>query len=275
MTKVLIYGASDDLVEFEVLEGDGRNEEYYLSASGKGTYVVEDDQGRSMIIYAQYGKNGWELHLSNNPEAGADGEKGYADEWDVKFMRRPDGSEPDPAIMITASGKLSFTTLNKWRKAVKKREDERLRAAGAAALAAQQQAQSSAVTSSSSQAQAASSTHTPRLVGAVAPSVGNAASSAVLSPSVIEKLNEVSKPLSGLTICVTGSTSGTMLHRYTRRQLAEKIQEWGGLMTSSVSHSTDLLVRNRAGTVKDQKAQALGIAIMTVDEFVRTFNLQP
>lgn len=70
-------------------------------------------------------------------------------------------------------------------------------------------------------------------------------------------------PLSGQTIVVTGS-----LARFTRDSIKDYITLHGGKPTDSVSKQTSLVVAGDKAGSKLEKAQKLGIRVLTEDEFV-------
>jgi DNA ligase (NAD+) len=70
-------------------------------------------------------------------------------------------------------------------------------------------------------------------------------------------------PLAGKTIVVTGT-----LVNYDRITIEETIKEYGGKSTGSVSKKTDfVLVGDKPGANKTDKAKELGVPIITEDEF--------
>ena len=69
--------------------------------------------------------------------------------------------------------------------------------------------------------------------------------------------------LSGVTVVVTGS-----LTRFTRAQAEQAILKAGGKTSGSVSKKTSLLVAGAAAGSKLEKAQKLGIRVVTEDEFL-------
>lgn len=87
---IIIYGASDDLVEFE---GAIRDE---FDAYGPWVGKLTSPDGESLTIHAEYGKRGaeadWTLSIENTATYPA---------WPIRFGERPD-REGDPAIIITA-----------------------------------------------------------------------------------------------------------------------------------------------------------------------------
>jgi len=73
-------------------------------------------------------------------------------------------------------------------------------------------------------------------------------------------------PLSGKTVVVTGAMTGP-LAALKRNDMNVLIEDKGGKSSGSVSANTSLLVCGEPGSSKYQKAQALGIPIMTPEEF--------
>jgi DNA ligase (NAD+) len=71
-------------------------------------------------------------------------------------------------------------------------------------------------------------------------------------------------PLSGKTLVVTGT-----LVKYKREEIESLIEQLGGRAASSVSKATDYVVAGEKAGSKLEKAQRLGIAILTEDEFER------
>ncbi|MEU4540719.1 NAD-dependent DNA ligase LigA [Streptosporangium sp. NPDC023825] len=83
-------------------------------------------------------------------------------------------------------------------------------------------------------------------------------------------------PLAGMSVVVTGAMSGA-LEALTRNQMNELIERAGGKSSSSVSAKTSLLVAGEKAGSKRAKAEALGVPVVTSDEFaarVATY-LQP
>lgn len=81
--------------------------------------------------------------------------------------------------------------------------------------------------------------------------------------------NAVEKPLEGITFVVTGSLN----HYSNRDELKAEIEKFGGKVSGSVSKKTNYLINNdiTSTSSKNQKAQALGIEILTEDAFIRKF----
>ena len=70
--------------------------------------------------------------------------------------------------------------------------------------------------------------------------------------------------LSGKTFVVTGS-----LEQYTRDEIHDLIAQHGGRATSSVSKKTDFLVAGQSAGSKLQKAEQLGVKILSEADFSR------
>ncbi|HOM27570.1 MAG TPA: NAD-dependent DNA ligase LigA, partial [bacterium] len=68
--------------------------------------------------------------------------------------------------------------------------------------------------------------------------------------------------LSGLTFVITGT-----LKNYSRNEIQDYIKKLGGKVTDSVSKKTDYLICGSEPGSKLQKAQQLGIKIITEEEF--------
>ncbi|MDA1162407.1 MAG: NAD-dependent DNA ligase LigA [Planctomycetota bacterium] len=76
-----------------------------------------------------------------------------------------------------------------------------------------------------------------------------------------EEDESVVKKLAGKSLVVTGT-----LQRFTRTEIKELIQKHGGRAASSVSMKTDFLVAGEAAGSKLEKAQELGVKILSEDE---------
>ncbi len=74
--------------------------------------------------------------------------------------------------------------------------------------------------------------------------------------------SEQPRKLDGQTIVVTGT-----LHRYTREQIHRLIEQHGGRATSSVSAETSFIVAGEKAGSKLQKAEQLGVRVLTEDAF--------
>jgi DNA ligase (NAD+) len=68
-------------------------------------------------------------------------------------------------------------------------------------------------------------------------------------------------PLSGKTVVVTGAIEG-----YTRDSIREHLESLGAKVTDSVSKKTDYLVAGEGGGSKREKAEKLGVPVLTVEE---------
>ena len=66
----------------------------------------------------------------------------------------------------------------------------------------------------------------------------------------------------GKTFVLTGS-----LEKYTRKEAEDIIEKFGGKTSSSVSKKTDYLLAGEEAGSKLTKAQSLGIAIISEEEF--------
>ena len=73
---------------------------------------------------------------------------------------------------------------------------------------------------------------------------------------------------SGMTIVATG----TLTH-FTRDEVGEIVQKFGGKLSGSVSKKTSFVVAGENAGSKLQKAQALGIPVLTEDEFAEKVKL--
>jgi DNA ligase (NAD+) len=68
-------------------------------------------------------------------------------------------------------------------------------------------------------------------------------------------------PLSGKTVVVTGSIEG-----HSRDSIREHLESLGAKVTDSVSKKTDYLVAGEGGGSKREKAEKLGVPVVTLDE---------
>ena len=75
--------------------------------------------------------------------------------------------------------------------------------------------------------------------------------------------------LAGKTLVVTGT-----LEKYERLEIEELIKSLGGKASGSVSKKTDYVVAGDAAGSKLKDAQALGIAILTEDEWLKLIGRQ-
>ncbi len=76
-------------------------------------------------------------------------------------------------------------------------------------------------------------------------------------------------PLSGKTVVVTGT-----LVNYSRDGIKKRIRELGGKDASSVSKSTDFVVAGEKAGSKLDKAQELGVPVLTEEEFQAKFEAE-
>ena len=83
----------------------------------------------------------------------------------------------------------------------------------------------------------------------------------------VENLNSVSDELKGKTFVLTGTLSGM-----TREKAEELIKNMGGKATSAISGKTSYLVAGENPGSKLEKAQKLGVIILTEDDFMRMLN---
>lgn len=79
----------------------------------------------------------------------------------------------------------------------------------------------------------------------------------------VESTGETSEALKDLTFALTGT-----LEKFTRDEAKEMIQQKGGKVTGSVSKNTSYLVVGENAGSKLEKAEKLGIKILTEDEFL-------
>jgi DNA ligase (NAD+) len=76
-------------------------------------------------------------------------------------------------------------------------------------------------------------------------------------------------PFSGMTIVVTGSIAGM-----TRKETEEAIERLGGKVSSSVSKKTSAVIVGEKPGSKLDKAQELGVRIISQDEFLKLISLE-
>lgn len=86
--SLIIYGASDDLVE---VEGDITDE---FDVYERTEFVVESPDGSALSVFADFGSREWEISVSAFSG-------GTYPAWPIQFMERP-GYEGDPAVVIDA-----------------------------------------------------------------------------------------------------------------------------------------------------------------------------
>lgn len=81
---------------------------------------------------------------------------------------------------------------------------------------------------------------------------------------IIEEDGKVSKKLDGLSFVLTGS-----LEKFGREEAKEAIRNLGGQMHSSVSKNTDYVIAGENPGSKLEKAQELGMKILSEEEFLK------
>jgi len=79
----------------------------------------------------------------------------------------------------------------------------------------------------------------------------------------ISQDGKVSKKLEGLSFVLTGS-----LEKYSREEAKEVIRNLGGQMSSSISKNIDYLIAGENPGSKFQKAQELGVKVLSEEEFL-------
>jgi len=77
------------------------------------------------------------------------------------------------------------------------------------------------------------------------------------------RIAEEDRVLAGQTVVVTGS-----LERFTRDEIKNLIETLGGRASGSVSRKTSFVVAGEAAGSKREKADALGVPVLTEDEFL-------
>ena len=86
-----------------------------------------------------------------------------------------------------------------------------------------------------------------------------------LGVGTLAKEREVQgEQLENMTFVVTGT-----LEKFGRKEITELIEQHGGRVTDSVSKKTDYLVAGENAGSKLQKAEQLGVKILTEEEFLR------
>lgn len=80
--------------------------------------------------------------------------------------------------------------------------------------------------------------------------------------------SSANKLLAGKTLVVTGT-----LQRYSRDEIQELIRSHGGKASSSVSKKTDYVVAGAEAGSKLEKAQALGVPVLSEDEFLQLIEV--
>ncbi len=74
------------------------------------------------------------------------------------------------------------------------------------------------------------------------------------------------RPLEGMRVVVSGGMSG-VLSKYSRNEMNELVERYGGKSSGSVSKTTSLLVAGEGAGSKLAKAEELGVKVMTPEEF--------
>lgn len=84
----------------------------------------------------------------------------------------------------------------------------------------------------------------------------------------IEYGKQITKASQSHTFVITGD-----LKNYSREEITNKLEMLGHKVTGSISKKTSYLITNdkTSGTVKNKKAQDLGIPIINEEEMIRTF----
>ena len=83
----------------------------------------------------------------------------------------------------------------------------------------------------------------------------------------LKSVNQMETDFSYKTFVLTGS-----LERFTRDEAKEKIEALGGIVTSSVSKKTDVVIAGTLAGSKLKKAQDLGIQIWDEERFINTLS---
>jgi DNA ligase (NAD+) len=81
--------------------------------------------------------------------------------------------------------------------------------------------------------------------------------------NIVYKKHEGSQTLANLTFVITGSFEG-----YSRDQLKDMVNEYGGKVSASVSKATSFLLCGEKPGSKLDKAQQLGVEVLTIEEFL-------
>lgn len=81
--------------------------------------------------------------------------------------------------------------------------------------------------------------------------------------------NKAHGNLNGLNVVITGTLEG-----YTRAEAGALVEKNGGIVQSSVGKSTNLLIAGEKAGSKLEKAQKLGVNIVTLDEFLKLIGIE-
>lgn len=89
----------------------------------------------------------------------------------------------------------------------------------------------------------------------------------------VPKVDADSQTLADMVFVITGS----LLHFANRSDLKELIEQKGGKVTGSVTGKTTCLINNdsTSGSSKNKKAKELGVDILTEDEFLEKYGIEP
>jgi DNA ligase (NAD+) len=86
--------------------------------------------------------------------------------------------------------------------------------------------------------------------------------------AVYEEKSPGSQPLNGLTFVVTGT-----LQKFSREEVKDYIQNYGGKVSDSVSRKTDYLVAGESAGSKLEKARELGVKIINEDQLEKLIGV--
>ena len=99
MAEIIIYGASDDLIEI----GGAISEEFDIYE--RTTLILAAPNGDELAVILEYGPHEWEINVR------ATSGDGKSPSWPIRFGDRPD-REGDPAVFIDAPAGTSLTKEN-------------------------------------------------------------------------------------------------------------------------------------------------------------------
>lgn len=89
MAEIIIYGASDDLIEIE----GAISEEFDIYE--RTTLILAAPSGDELAVILEFGPHEWEINVR------ATSGNGKSPSWPIRFGERP-GCEGDPAVFIGA-----------------------------------------------------------------------------------------------------------------------------------------------------------------------------